>query len=478
MIAIILRQIGYACALFWLATSAAAAPAKRERCFLPGMEDAADCLTLTVPLDWARPAADKIRIFAAVLPALSRDSAHDAFVLIPGGPGQSGDSLINLATGAFRDIRQSRDIVLIYPRGTARSQPLNCPALNSDLPVSNAETMKRVRTCAADRHINTTYFTSAEIVRDLEEVRRSLGYAQLSLWGGSFGSRIVQHYARDYPAQTRLAILDAAAPVGVSIVETAPLAAEAALASIDQACRKDSACRKTSPTLATDIKSLLANFGKDYRALRITDPVTGRVTTSQVNRQYLAGTIHLTLYNPQTRALLPQLIAAAKQGRFEPLLAMGAASGAALDDQISIGANFSALCAEDMQIMRAGNRASAAQQSFMGTAQRDQLTDICTAWPHAKIATRFTRPFRSNVPTLILSGALDPITPPESGAIAASYFSKATHVPLPASSHISSTFGCAPRQIAKFVTDGRTSLTDWACAQKARPPAPLGTPNG
>lgn len=477
MIGAIVRQISYACAFFCLASLAQAAPVSRERCFLPGMEDAADCVTLTVPLDWARPAAEKIQVFAAVLPALSRDSARDGFVLVPGGPGQSGDSLVGLATGAFREIRQTRDIVLIYPRGTARSVPLSCPELKDQLQTDRSKTIAWAKKCGQAQKTATAFFTSAEITRDIEELRRALGYPQLSLWGGSFGSRIVQHYARDYPSVTRLVILDAAAPAGVSIAETAPRAADAALAALDQHCKSDTQCRKQSPALAADVASILAGFSGGAKPLRITDPVTGRLTTVQVDRQLLASTIHLTLYTPQTRALLPQLIAAAKQGRFEPLLAMGATSGATLDDQISIGANFSALCAEDMQMLTAAGLARAAR-SFMGTRQADQLTDICAVWPHAKIASRFRQPFRSTVPALVLSGALDPITPPEGGDSAASYFRDAVHVRIPASGHISSTFSCAPRQIAQFVSTGKTSLAAWGCVQKAKPPAPLGTPNG
>jgi pimeloyl-ACP methyl ester carboxylesterase len=468
-----LRHLGYSFAAVLLSSSTQAAP-KRERCYLPGLEDAAECLTLSVPLDWQKPAGAKITVFTAILPALSRDAARDAFVMIPGGPGQSGDSLVPLTKAAFRDIRQQRDLVLVYPRGTARSTPLTCPQLESQQLLPQAEILARIKSCAAAQKVDKQYFTSAEIVRDIEEMRRVMGYPQLSLWGGSFGSRIVQHYARSFPAATRLAIMDAVAPVGISIVETAPRAAEAALASIDTHCRKDLACRKTSPTLSADIKSLLAGFASP-RMLGVTDPVTGRITNTQVDQQYLASVVHLTLYNPQSRALLPQLVAKAKQGRFEPLLAMGALSGSSLADQMSVGANFSALCAEDWQIT---NLSKLDKNSFLGTAQANMLRDICPFWTQRKIDPAFLQAFKSNVPALLLSGALDPITPPDGGTQVARYFSNATHVVVPASAHISSTFGCAPRQIAAFVSTGKTTAADWACLKRAKPPAPLGTPNG
>jgi pimeloyl-ACP methyl ester carboxylesterase len=473
-----LRHFGYAAALLALSAVTQAAPPKRERCYLPGLEDAADCITLTVPLDWAKPSGAKIQVFTAVLPALSRDAARDAFVMVPGGPGQSGDALVSLTRTAFREIRQTRDLVLIYPRGTARSTPLDCKMLEGEATLGKAALVAAVKSCVASQKVNTAFFTAVEIVRDMEEMRRVLKYPQLSLWGGSFGSRIVQHYARDYPAATRLAILDAAAPAGVSIAETAPAAAEAALASIDLHCRTDSSCRKSAPALRADINSILADFASGPRTFSIVDPATGRRKSIEIDQHYLAGIIHLTLYSPPSRALLPQLITAAKQGRFEPLIAMGAASGGALESQMSIGANFSALCAEDMQITNEAKLAATSRKSFLGALQADNLKLVCPLWPHGKMPTRFLMPFKSSVPTLVLSGALDPITPPASGRIAASYFSNATHVEIPASAHISSTFGCAPRQIAQFVLTASTKNADWNCIQKAKPPAPLGTANG
>lgn len=472
-----LRPLGYSFATIILVLSilisAQAAP-RRERCYLPGLEDAAECITLTVPLDWQKPAGAKINVFTAVLPALSRDSARDAFVMIPGGPGQSGDSLVPLVKTAFRDIRQQRDLVLIYPRGTARSAPLTCPQLDTAGYLSRADIQAQVKSCAATHKSSLPFFTSAEIVRDIEEMRRVMGYPKLSLWGGSFGSRLVQHYARAFPATTRLAIMDAVAPVGVSLIDAAPRAAEAALANIDAHCRSDMACRKTSPALRADIKSILDSFVRP-RSLRVTDPVTGRVTTMEMDRHYLAYVIHLTLYNPQSRALLPQLVAAAKQGRFEPLLAMGALSGKALSEQISVSANFSALCAEDWTLTI---RDKSDKTSILGMSQTEMLRDICPVWTSRKLSPAFLQPFKSNVPALLLSGVLDPITPPDGGTNAARYFTNATHVVVPASAHISSTFGCAPRQIAAFVSAGKTTAADWACIRRAKPPAPLGTPNG
>jgi pimeloyl-ACP methyl ester carboxylesterase len=485
----ILRHFCYAfmaaCFLALVAAPAGAASekqvwqvSKRERCFLPGLEDAADCLTLTVPLDWSAPLGRKINIFTAVLPALSRNRATDAVMLVPGGPGQSGDGLISLATGTFRDMRQTRDIMMLYPRGTKRSAPLDCPLLGTDTALSAADTLARVTTCRTGQKNDPAYFTSADIVQDMDAVRAALGYPQLSLWGGSFGSRLVQHYAREYPARTRLVILDAVAPVGRSIFETAPAAAQRALRSVDVACAADTACRRTSPRLADDVATVLSTFAKGPRALGLVDPVTGRSQTLRVDYQMIAGTIHLALYNPSVRALLPQLIAAARQNNFAPLLALGASSAASLEEQISIGANFSALCAEDMQFTDPARLAAAANSSFLGTTQSTLMQQICTSWPKRKLPAAYARGFSSTVPALLLSGALDPVTAPEGGTIAAGYFKNATHVIVPASGHISSTFGCAPRQITAFVTTGKTSAKDFACVQKARPPQPLGTPNG
>ena len=62
-------------------------------------------------------------------------------------------------------------------------------------------------------------------------------------------------------------------------------------------------------------------------------------------------------------------------------------------------------------------------------------------------------PVTSDVPVLILSGGLDPVTPPSYGAEVASTLPNSRHVVAAGYGHIVSPHACAPRLIAAFIDD-------------------------
>ena len=64
---------------------------------------------------------------------------------------------------------------------------------------------------------------------------------------------------------------------------------------------------------------------------------------------------------------------------------------------------------------------------------------------------------------LVLSGGLDPATPPRHGARVAEQLGNARHIVAPYLGHIVSTSGCAPTQMARFIRDAAFDKVDAAC---------------
>ena len=69
----------------------------------------------------------------------------------------------------------------------------------------------------------------------------------------------------------------------------------------------------------------------------------------------------------------------------------------------------------------------------------------------------------SGIAVLLLSGGLDPATPPRHGARVAARLGNARHIVSPYLGHIVSTSGCAPTQIARFFRDASFERVDEAC---------------
>ncbi len=99
-----------------------------HECRLPKLISAAQCATVDVPEDRSKPGGRTIALSVAVLPANTLNPDADPLFMLPGGPGQSGEALVPVAT-ALDGVRRTRDIVLIDPRGGGKSGPLKCAAL-------------------------------------------------------------------------------------------------------------------------------------------------------------------------------------------------------------------------------------------------------------------------------------------------------------------------------------------------------------
>ena len=71
--------------------------------------------------------------------------------------------------------------------------------------------------CVATIDADLRYYTTSIAVRDLDAVRAALGYAQLDLYGASYGTRVALHYALRYPERARTLVLDGVLPADIAL---------------------------------------------------------------------------------------------------------------------------------------------------------------------------------------------------------------------------------------------------------------------
>ena len=62
-----------------------------------------------------------------------------------------------------------------------------------------------------------------------------------------------------------------------------------------------------------------------------------------------------------------------------------------------------------------------------------------------------TQPLRSDVPALLVSGGMDPVTPPAYGTLVARDLPNSRHIIAPGYGHIVTPHACGPRLMAAFV---------------------------
>jgi len=432
----------------------------------------ARCGELEVAENPAEPAGRRIVLRIALLQALDRSRAKEPLFLVAGGPGQAATDFYAIAAGAFGPVRRTHDLVLIDQRGTGGSNRLRCdfpPDFDIDTP-----TPAQIRALSAEcrTHLpgRPEFYTTSMAVSDLEAVRAALGFPAISLYGISYGTRVVQHYVRRHPDRARAVVLDGILPPDRSPVPETPFAAERALRLMFARCHADAGCEHAFPDLAQRFDALRAQLGSHPVHLRLADPATGVPRDFDFDASALAGTVRLLNYYAPTTALLPFLLDRAARGDMAALGAQLLVFTQNLDEQLAYGMNVAVSCTEDAPLLAATDRAAAAK-TYLGTLQVDGLVTLCEGWPRGVVDADLSAPLDSRVPALLLSGEADPVTPPAFGERAAAGFRDHVHVVVPGQGHGQLGTGCAPELMATFLTAGTARGLDVRCLKgEAAPP--------
>ena len=456
-------------------------------CRVAGWAHEVHCGVVRRPLDPARPGGPQLDIHFVVVPAIARRRLPDPVFLLAGGPGQSAIALAPAVLPLFARLNNRRDLVFVDQRGTGRSAPLECED-NRRAPLSEpADTdaqLAQLRRCLA-RLASTAPLTSADDLRhfttpiamqDLDAVRARLGAERINLVGASYGTRAALEYARQFPDRLRRSVLDGVAPPDMVLPTSGGTDTQAAFDAMLADCERSAACRRAHPTLRADWVGLLASLPKEVSAAH---PLSGRRETFTLDRDRLLGTVRGPLYAPVLAAGLPQAISQAAAGRYEALLGLSSALSNRRSGSVAMGMHFSVLCAEDGPLLPADNLVDVGMASttapFADHAAR-LYQRACAFWPRGAVAAAFYRIPTASTASLLLSGGLDPATPPRHAErVARALGPKALHVVVPNAGHGLLGVGCVRDLMFHFIDaadDAAARAADASCVTGIpRPPA-------
>jgi len=464
------------CAFYSMQASAAQGTLSLHECRLEHPLEiasvAARCGVLQVAENPAAPAGRTIGLHVAIVPALNRRSHSAPLFLLAGGPGQSASDLYVSYAGAFARVNRNHDIVLLDQRGTGLSEPLFCDypedwrATRDELPAVRQATQE----CLARYGERVRYYTSSVAVQDLERVRAALGYAQIDLYGASYGTRMAELYLRRYGAAVQAVILDGVTDPEQPIGPATPFDGERALDLILERCRRSPECAAAYPALHADFGALRAKFGPATSSLTLPDPSTGEPLELEFNRGVLAAALRLLSYNSTQASLLPTLIHQGSSGRLAPLAAQTVMMAREIRGQLASGMQNSVVCSEDVPFFASKDiDRQRIDATYQGTEQLDALGEICRLWPRGPVDADLHAPLTSDVPSLLLSGEADPVTPPADADRLARGLAHHRHLVLPGEGHGQLATGCVPRLVAAFLDTPDPQALDAACLGEHRP---------
>lgn len=459
------------------AAAALAAQVALTPCAIDGVPGRAQCGAHRVWENRDAKQGRQIDLSIIVLLALEPNRRADPFFMLQGGPGDAPSFNARFYSRAFHDIRKTRDLVLVDLRGTGQSAALTCPELskpdadgNFD---SNLLSVPAVRACRMrwEKTADLRFYTTAIAVDDLEEVRQALGYGPINVYGTSYGTRVAQFYLHKYPKSLRAVVLKGIVPQTMAMPETHARAGEDAWKALVARCQDDANCRRTFPTLDADFRQLLSRLDKDAPVLTQSAGATGPMATIQVTRGLFAEAFRNVLYTPEGSAQAPQLVRQLLAGDHRRLAETALAGRTVLGgERLAAGFFLSVTCTEDIPFLSKDADAMAAG-TFGGDYRLQQQRAACKEWPRGAVSSAHRQPAKSAVPALLISGALDPVTPPAGADEVVQHLSRGRHVVIRNNGHpIGNAERCIGQMVGEFLDRGSADGLAISCA--AETPAP------
>ena len=243
---------------------------------------------LTVPENRERPHGAQVQLPVAIVRSQAATKAPDPIVHLTGGPANPAFPIIGFVLAT--DLGGPRDVIVVSQRGAAASTPsLDCPELadatwaqfaTADPAAVEQRTYDdAVRQCRARLQasgVDLNSYNTVTNAADVADLRVALGVKNWNLWGLSYGTLFAQEVMRDHPDGLRSVVLDSLLPPNRGFGGTAGVHQRMkAIQHLLAGCAASPACAAAHPTLAGDLKDVVAALDAQPYQSVVTDPGTG-----------------------------------------------------------------------------------------------------------------------------------------------------------------------------------------------------------
>lgn len=406
---------------------------------------------LTVPENWDKPEGKTIKMAVAVLKSTSKKTDTNPVIYIEGGPGAGG--IKGIWGWLKHPLRSNSTIILADVRGTGFSLPKFCPELGKKFLEILAKNQKATedeqqKTIAAaackqdllNRDIDLNAYNSKSIAKDLNALKKALGYQNWNVYGTSYGTYTAQVYANDFPEDIKSLILDSSISDISNYYNQNTTNYANSLEKVFSACKNDPNCNKQYPYLENVYYETLEKLEKNPITVKVDKKIipAGAFT---YNAEDFKIAIQQALYQKKLIELLPLLITEFNRGDKNTLSALVAAFSGALG--LDYGQYYCVSCNETVPFNSiAAFDANAAKYKKLKGGLSFYKSDflVCDKWnlvgaTKSKSTNDLSNLSAVKAPVLVLAGAFDPITPASNGKVTVNRFKNGFLVSAPVFGH-------------------------------------------
>lgn len=446
-----------------------------------------DCGTVVVPKNHSQPEGPVIELAVVIIRPSSENPKSDPFFMAQGGPGGSTIDTYALRLLNDRSFLPDRDIVLFDQRGTGYSNPsLYCSEIdeltantiekNLTLAEENQLTQEALQACrhrlSEDEKIDLSAFNSLENAADIDLIRTALGYDQINFYGVSYGTLLGLHYMSAFPGSLRSVVLDGVVPPQTNFLLNSAQTMGAAFDRLFAACEADIDCNQHYPDLESVFFDTVDRLNQDPAQISVKDPETNRIfSAAVVNGDTFMNLTFQFLYAGSLIPAMPRMIFDVSQGEFGFFARIYELI--VFDRSISLGMYYSVICSEDADFSKDDFKLDGLPPEI-ASLEKDtpvQLLQTCSLWDVEPLGAEIDLPVKSQIPTLLLSGYFDPITPPSYAAAAAETLTLSQQVVFSTGAHGQALEGSCPNAIIYDFVNHPKEKVDTSCSTAQAAPA-------
>jgi pimeloyl-ACP methyl ester carboxylesterase len=430
----------------------------------------------------------EIYLAVAIVKSSSPHPSADPLLMLNGGP---GGSLLDefdyfVSAGGVETQVGNRDIILLDQRGTGFSQPsLACTEeyafddAQVEKPDNELGLVPVYRQCDQrflQEHIDPAAYNVYNNASDIHDLITALHLQQVDIYGVSYGTRVALEVMRSFPQHVRSVILDSTVPPDVGFFDTIPHDYARVYQVFFQQCAANATCAHKYPNLAARFYAFLAYANQHPITMPLTNPQTGKVYQKAFFQGYdLYQAFWQFFYVTSFIPYLPGLMNDVINGTYDRFAAVY--SQFDFDTSVNTGVYEATMCAMEEGRSTAADIQKSAQElnpAIRAQAVNDttlMALNLCQVWHVPSVSPSEWQPVVSSIPTLVMEGEDDPITPPANGNSVASHLSKSYVTFFPATGHGTYLSGQAcPVAIAQNFLNLPDQRPDTTCIKSMQEP--------
>ncbi len=414
----------------------------------------------------------QIHLDFVVLHAKSENPEPDPFFFFAGGPGQAVATMANRWAGSW--IRNDRDIVLINQRGTSGDNRLAFETESGDDSLQQylgslwePEVVKK-NLARLSNKFDLTQYSTPIAMDDVNDFRQAMGYKQINISGASYGTRASLVYIRRHGETVRTAILSGCAPIEFRNPLYHAEGGQRALDSIFDEVERNPKLKKAFGDLRMKFETILKRLEEKPVTVEIMNTSTGKSEPIEMDRSMFESAVRFQMYYSGNSRRLPALLCDAYDGKFRPFVLSSLRQSIGLRQSLAMGMLLSVTTAEDVARIDPAEIDALTKNTFTGSGRVLAQMKAARLWPKSELPANYGEPVKSDVQTLVLSGSIDPVTPPKWGEMVHNSFPNSIHLVVPTAHDIGGP--CVDRVKRQFLKSGKVAGLDTDCVKQMQLP--------